>query len=92
VAKAINRSKVAKKSGKGKLGKALEFYFEDRGAVPPPSVAECGQHAVELPPSLSAKILLLNGRVAQNVRPAELARRFFLYGSINYHKGERQYA
>jgi antitoxin HicB len=57
------------------LETALEFYFDDRRAVPSPSVPERGQRAVELLPSLSAKILLLNEMLAQNVRPAELARR-----------------
>ena len=57
------------------LEAALEFYFEDKRAVPAPSKAKRGQHIVELPASLSAKILLLNEMLAQNVRPAELARR-----------------
>ncbi|MDR2054248.1 MAG: type II toxin-antitoxin system HicB family antitoxin [Desulfovibrio sp.] len=57
------------------LETALEFYFDDKRAVPLPSATECGQHAVELPPSLSAKILLLNEMVLQHIRPAELARR-----------------
>jgi antitoxin HicB len=34
-----------------------------------------GQHLIELPASLSAKVLLVNEMVAQKVRPAELARR-----------------
>lgn len=34
-----------------------------------------GQRSVDLPLSLSAKVLLLNGMIAQKVRPAELARR-----------------
>jgi len=57
------------------LEAALEFYFEDKRAVPAPSRAKRGQDVVELPASLSAKILLLNEMLAQNVRPAELARR-----------------
>jgi antitoxin HicB len=57
------------------LATALEFYFEDKRAVPNPSKAKRGQRVIELPASLSAKILLLNEMLAQNVRPAELARR-----------------
>lgn len=57
------------------LETAMEFYFEDKRAVPAPSKPKRGQHVVELPASLSAKILLLNEMVTQNIRPAELARR-----------------
>ena len=57
------------------LESALDFYFEDKRAVPPPSKAKRGQHVVELAASLSAKVLLLNEMVTQKVRPAELARR-----------------
>jgi len=57
------------------LETALEFYFEGKRAVPAPSKASHGQDIIELPASLSAKILLLNEMLAQNVRPAELARR-----------------
>ena len=57
------------------LESALDFYFEDKRAVPPSSKAKRGQHVVELTASLSAKVLLLNEMVTQNVRPAELARR-----------------
>ena len=57
------------------LESALEFYFEDKRAVPPPSRPKRRQHVIELPASLSAKVLLLNEMVTQNIRPAELARR-----------------
>ena len=57
------------------LEAALEFYFEDKRAVPAPAKARRGQDVIELPASLSAKILLFNEMLAQNVRPAELARR-----------------
>ena len=57
------------------LETALEFYFEDKRAVPVPSKAKRGQSVIELPASLSAKVLLLNEMVTQNIRPAELARR-----------------
>lgn len=57
------------------LETALEFYFEDRRPVPPPSKPKRGQRLVELPPSVAAKVLLLNEMLRQKVRPAELARR-----------------
>jgi antitoxin HicB len=57
------------------LESALDFYFEDRRPVPAPSKPKRGQRVVELPASVSAKVLLLNEMLRQNVRPAELARR-----------------
>lgn len=62
-------------AAKDALESALDFYLEDKRAVPLPSKAVPGQPVVELPASLSAKVLLLNEMIAQNVRPAELARR-----------------
>ena len=60
---------------KDALETAMEFYFEDKRCIPAPSKPKRGQHTVELPASLSAKVWLLNEMVAQNMRPAELARR-----------------
>jgi antitoxin HicB len=57
------------------LESALEFYFEGRRPVSMPSPAKRRQHLIELPASLTAKILLLNEMIHQQVRPAELARR-----------------
>lgn len=57
------------------LETALEFYFDDKRAVPMPSAPKGGQRVVELPVSLSAKVLLLNEMIHQGVGPAELARR-----------------
>jgi antitoxin HicB len=54
---------------------AMDFYFEDRRPVPTPSKPKRGQAVVELPPSVAAKVLLLNEMLRQKVRPAELARR-----------------
>lgn len=54
---------------------AMDFYFEDRRAVPAPSPAEPGERLVSLPASVSAKVLLLNEVVASGVRPSDLARR-----------------
>lgn len=56
------------------LESALEFYFEDGRKVPMPSAPKRGQQTVTLPASMSAKVLLLNEMLAQNVRPADLAR------------------
>ena len=57
------------------LETAMDFYFDSKRAVPMPSVAKRRQHVVALPLSVSAKILLLNEMIQQQVRPAELARR-----------------
>ncbi|MDH2999499.1 antitoxin [Chelonobacter oris] len=54
---------------------AMDFYFEDRRAVPPPSLAQDGEYLIELPLSVSAKVLLLNEMVAQNISNVELAKR-----------------
>ena len=56
------------------LTTAMDFYFEDRRSVPLPSEPKRGQITVDLPPSVSAKVLLLNEMIAQGKRPAELAR------------------
>jgi len=57
------------------LETAMSFYFEDRRCVPLPSDPLPGERLVDLPVSLSAKVLLLNEMITQRVRPAELARR-----------------
>jgi len=57
------------------LETALDFYFDAQRIVPKPSRPKRGQYMVELPASVSAKVLLLNEMIAQKVRPAELARR-----------------
>lgn len=67
--------KEAQAVAKDALETALDFYFEDSRAVPEPSRIKRGQHFVELPASISAKVLLLNEMISQGVRPAELARR-----------------
>lgn len=54
---------------------ALDFYFEDQRPVPAPSKAKRGQVIVALPPSVTAKVLLLNEMLHQKVRPIDLARR-----------------
>ena len=57
------------------LDTALDFYFEAGRVVPTPSAPKRRQQYVDLPLSLSAKVLLLNEMLQQKVRPAELARR-----------------
>lgn len=54
---------------------AMDFYFEDRKAVPAPSAPKAGEFLVELPASVSAKTLLLNRMLETRTTPAELARR-----------------
>ena len=56
------------------LATAMEFYFEDRRPVPSPSPTKRGQVLIELPPSIGAKVLLLNEMLRQGTRPADLAR------------------
>jgi antitoxin HicB len=65
----------ALRRGADALESALDFYFEDRRPVPAPSKPKRGQRLIELPPSIAAKVLLLNEMLRQKVRPAELARR-----------------
>ncbi len=54
---------------------AMDFYFEDNRPVPAPSKPKRGERLVALPLSATAKILLLNEMLAQQVGPSELARR-----------------
>jgi antitoxin HicB len=65
----------AMRHGADVLESALDFYLESGRPIPAPSKLKCGQRLIELPASLSAKVLLVNEMVAQKVRPAELARR-----------------
>jgi antitoxin HicB len=57
------------------LESALDFYFEKNIPVPLPSAPKRGHRMVELPVGVSAKVLLFNEMLSQQVRPAELARR-----------------
>lgn len=57
------------------LTSAMDFYFEDKRAVPMPSKARRGEVLIDLPPSIGAKVLLLNEMISQGTRPTELARR-----------------
>jgi len=60
---------------KDALESAMDFYLDDKRPVPAPSKPKRGQHTVELPASVAAKVLLLNEMSGQKVRPAQLARR-----------------
>ena len=53
---------------------SMDFYFDDKRPVPMPSDPHPGEHLIELPTSLSAKVLLLNEMLAQNVRPSDLTQ------------------
>lgn len=53
---------------------AMTFYFEDGRTVPAPSKAQKDERLVELPPSVAAKVALLNARLTTGTRPADLAR------------------
>jgi antitoxin HicB len=54
---------------------ALDFYFEDGRSIPLPSPAKPSHKLIELPPSVTAKILLHNELVRQKLRPIDLAQR-----------------
>lgn len=51
---------------------AFDFYFEDRREIPAPSLA--GDEFVEVPASVSAKVLLLNAMIQTGTSNAEMAR------------------
>ena len=53
---------------------ALEGYFEDRRLIPMPS-KYTNEQIVVLPALETAKVLLLNEMLQQNVKKAEMARR-----------------
>ncbi len=53
---------------------AMDFYFDEHRPVPMPSRVSAGQVGIDLPPSVSAKVLLLNAMLEERVTPAWLAR------------------
>lgn len=57
------------------LATAMEFYFEDKRLVPPPSALQSGDVAIRLSASIAVKVLLLNEMVKQNISQVELANR-----------------
>lgn len=54
---------------------SMDFYFEDKRPVPLPSKPKRGECLITLPPSVTAKVFLLNEMLAQGVGSTELARR-----------------
>ena len=54
---------------------SMDFYFDNKRQVPMPSTAKPGERLIPLPASVSAKVLLLNEMLEQDVIPSELARR-----------------
>lgn len=54
---------------------AMDFYFEDKRLVSPPSKPKAGDRLIPVPVSAWAKVLLLNEMLAQQVRPVDLAAR-----------------
>lgn len=67
--------KEATEMAQDALMAALDFYFDDQRCVPLPSKVQRGERLIGLPLSVAAKVLLLNEMLAQNIRPADLARR-----------------
>lgn len=53
---------------------SIDFYMEERRAFPRPSKPRPGEITISLPPSVIAKVLLLNAMVEKNIRPIDLAR------------------
>ena len=57
------------------LATAMQFYFEDRRPVPPPSKARKGEQTIELPASVAVKVPLLNEMLKERMTPSKLARK-----------------
>ncbi|GAB3416717.1 type II toxin-antitoxin system HicB family antitoxin [Massilia agilis] len=57
------------------LRETMGVYLSEKRPVPLPSKARRGEQLVELPPSVAAKVFLMNEMLAQDVAPSELARR-----------------
>lgn len=53
---------------------AIDFYFEENRSVPSPSQLQADEVLVELPPSISAKVTLLNVIIEKKRRPVDLAK------------------
>lgn len=70
-----NDEEDAKVQALDALEAALEIYFAEKRSIPMPSKAKRGQPVVSLPALVTAKVLLADEMLRQNVRKAELARR-----------------
>lgn len=60
---------------------AIEFYINDRRAMPAPAPRRLkrGEVVLRLPAQVVAKVLLHNEMIAQGVRKSELARRLHMH-------------
>ena len=74
IASATSKEETLRKA-KLTLIASLGSYFDNNLPVPTPSKITAKTVFVELPPSLWAKVLLLNEMLFQQVKPVELARR-----------------
>jgi antitoxin HicB len=54
---------------------ALDFYFEDERPIPIPSELDSHDAFIQLPASVTAKVLLLNAMLKSGTSQAELARK-----------------
>ena len=70
-----NTPKEAIFSAQDALLTTIGFYFEDRRVVPLPSKPKQGDHLVELPVSVFAKVLLLNEMFTQGMKRSVLAKK-----------------
>ncbi|NOL51825.1 type II toxin-antitoxin system HicB family antitoxin [Pelistega suis] len=61
------------------LEAAMEIYFDQKRPIPMPSSVTHHQSAVELSALVTAKVLLMNEMLQQNIRKAELARRLEVF-------------
>lgn len=57
------------------LESALDFYFDEKRLVPPPSKVKRRQPFIDLPATVVAKVMLHNEMLATGIKKAELARR-----------------
>jgi antitoxin HicB len=57
------------------LREAMSIYFDEARVIPQPSKPRKGERLIELPISVTAKVLLLNEMLAQRIAPSDLARR-----------------
>ena len=64
----------AREAAKDALITAMDFYLEDNRHVPESSQAEANEEFIELPISVSAKIMLINEMIKKRIRPADLAK------------------
>jgi antitoxin HicB len=64
----------ARDAARDALVTAMDFYIEDNRRVPEASPAEVGEELIELPLSVSAKVMLLNEMLEKRIKAADLAR------------------